>query len=166
MLLTLKMHMIQKIMKLTISFSKSNAAGKLHITEQNTCSATSGLEFYKDNSLCGTPLLGSTQETNCPLVIRLVFASFTYCYASYVLGQMCKDKLSKTASEIPSAPLHIPSFVYTLSLAASNKRPNLGLVYTSKAREIEISTFKVEAKSLQLHICKRRDWNFPMKGFQ
>lgn len=78
---------------------------------------------------------------------------------------MCKDKLSKTASEIPSAPLCIPSFVYMLSLAASNKRPDWGLVDTSEGREIEISIFEVEAKSLQLHIRKRRHWNFPMKGF-
>jgi len=80
-----------------------------------------------------------------------------------VLGQMCKDKLSKTASEIPSALLCIPSFVHMLLLATSNKRPDLGLVDTSKGKEmIEISTFKVEVISLQLHIYKRRDWNFPM----
>jgi len=41
-------------MKLTINFSKPHAAGKCHITEQNTYCATSGLEFYKENSLCGT----------------------------------------------------------------------------------------------------------------
>lgn len=70
---------------------------------------------------------------------------------------MCTDKLSKTASEIPSAPLRIPSFVYTLLLAASNKRPDSGLIDTSKGRETEISTFKVEGKSLQLHICERRN---------
>ena len=125
-----------------------------------------GLNFTKTTACVGPPSLGSIQETNCPLAISLIFPSFTYCYASCVLGQMCKDKLSKTASEIPSAPLCIPSFVYMLSLAASNKRPDLGLVDTSEGREIEISTFKVEAKSLQLHIRKRRDWNFLMKVFQ
>lgn len=112
-----------------------------------------------------TPSLGRIPETNCPLARRLIFPSFAYCYASCVLGQMCKDKLSKTASEIPSAPLRIPSFVYTLLLAASNKRPDSGLIDTSEGRETEISTFKVEGKSLQLHICERRNWNFLTEGF-
>lgn len=93
-----------------------------------------GLTFTKTTACVGPHSLGSIQETNCPLAIWLIFPSFTYCYASCVLGQMCKDKLSKTASEIPSAPLCIPSFVYTLSLAASNERPDCGLVDTSEDR--------------------------------
>lgn len=90
------------------------------------------LEFYKDNWLCMLLSLGRIQEKILLLARGLIFPSFTYCYASCVLGQMCKDELSKTSSEIPSALLCIPSFVYTLSLAASNKRPDLGLVDTRK----------------------------------
>lgn len=53
MLLTMKMCMIQKILS-----EAQNAAGKFHITEQNKYGATSRPDFYKDNSLCGTPLIG------------------------------------------------------------------------------------------------------------
>lgn len=79
---------------------------------------------------------------------------------------MRRGKLSKTASEIPYAPLRIPSFVFMVLLAASNKRPDLGPVDTIKGRGIEINTFEVEAKSLQFHKGKRKNMNFPMKGFQ